>query len=58
MPFTTVLSITYVWLFLSHMLQSTDAFPLNFGFTGKGNTSSSQDIAQDLQDQVEAGAMG
>ena len=40
------------------MLQSTDAFPLNFGFTGKGNTSSSQDIAQDLQDQVEAGAMG
>ena len=40
------------------MLQSTDAFPLNFGFTGKGNTSLAQGIAQDLQDQVEAGAMG
>lgn len=40
------------------MLQSTDAFPLNFGFTGKGNTSTSEDIASDLQEQLVAGAMG
>ncbi|KAK7093738.1 urease subunit alpha-like [Littorina saxatilis] len=43
---------------IRHMLQSTDAFPLNFGFTGKGNTSCSHGIPQDLTDQVEAGAMG
>ncbi|KAK7497971.1 hypothetical protein BaRGS_00010842 [Batillaria attramentaria] len=41
------------------MLQSTDAFPLNFGFTGKGNTSfSAQKVSQDLEDQLLAGAMG
>lgn len=40
------------------MLQSTDAFPLNFGFTGKGNSSTSEDIASDLQEQIIAGAMG
>ncbi|XP_041378418.1 urease subunit alpha-like [Gigantopelta aegis] len=43
---------------IKFMLQSTDVFPLNFGFTGKGNTSVSSGIAQDLEDQILAGAMG
>merc|ERR1719460_658079 len=36
------------------MLQSTDAFPLNFGFSGKGNTSE----PAGLMDITEAGACG
>ncbi|KAI3467679.1 hypothetical protein Pfo_024342 [Paulownia fortunei] len=36
------------------MLQSTDELPLNFGFTGKGNTSK----AEGLHEIVKAGAMG
>lgn len=36
------------------MLESTDATPLNFGFTGKGNTSS----VHGLVDIIEAGAVG
>lgn len=36
------------------MLQATDALPLNFGFTGKGNTASSAGLA----DQIRAGAIG
>lgn len=36
------------------MLQSTDSLPLNFGFTGKGNTSKPLELHQIL----EAGAMG
>ncbi|KAK3104512.1 hypothetical protein FSP39_003738 [Pinctada imbricata] len=41
------------------MLQSTDAFPLNFGFTGKGNSSVSPGgVAKDLEEQIQAGAMG
>ncbi|CAH8382795.1 unnamed protein product [Eruca vesicaria subsp. sativa] len=36
------------------MLQSTDDLPLNFGFTGKGNTSKPLELRQIL----EAGAMG
>jgi urease alpha subunit len=36
------------------MLQATDAFPLNYGFTGKGNSSS----PVGLEDQVIAGAIG
>ncbi|KAG2312736.1 hypothetical protein Bca52824_024293 [Brassica carinata] len=36
------------------MLQSTDSLPLNFGFTGKGNTSKPLELRQIL----EAGAMG
>ncbi|GFQ07550.1 urease [Phtheirospermum japonicum] len=36
------------------MLQSTDELPLNFGFTGKGNTSNEEG----LHDIVKAGAMG
>ncbi|XP_069122340.1 urease subunit alpha-like [Argopecten irradians] len=40
------------------MIQSTDAFPLNFGFTGKGNSSFSGAIASDLEEQIVAGALG
>ncbi|KAJ3122560.1 hypothetical protein HK100_011918, partial [Physocladia obscura] len=36
------------------MLQSTDELPLNFGFTGKGNTSS----PEGLTEQIKAGAVG
>jgi len=39
---------------LYRMLQAADAFPMNLGFLGKGNTS--QPAA--LEEQVEAGAMG
>src|SRR5215218_8642971 len=36
------------------MLQAVDALPLNFGFTGKGNTS----LPAGLSDQILAGAIG
>lgn len=36
------------------MLQATDGLPLNFGFTGKGNSSS----PIGLIDQIDAGAIG
>ncbi|CAG8491359.1 7424_t:CDS:2 [Paraglomus brasilianum] len=36
------------------MLSSTDDYPLNFGFTGKGNSSS----PEGLKEQIVAGAMG
>ncbi len=36
------------------MLQATDAYPMNFGFLGKGNSSHPQALEQ----QVEAGALG
>jgi urease subunit alpha len=36
------------------MLQATDSFPMNFGFTGKGNTS----LPQGLAEQIKAGAIG
>mmetsp|Transcript_4764 Transcript_4764/g.6333 ORF Transcript_4764/g.6333 Transcript_4764/m.6333 type:complete len:115 (-) Transcript_4764:1048-1392(-) len=36
------------------MLQATDAFPLNFGFTGKGNSSK----VEGLKEVVQAGAVG
>ena len=38
------------------MLQSTDTFPMNFGFTGKGNTSDHKGCG--LNEIVEAGAVG
>ncbi|XP_013787781.1 urease-like, partial [Limulus polyphemus] len=40
------------------MIQSTDAFPMNFGFTGKGNTSRSEGTSVELREQIEAGAIG
>ena len=40
------------------MIQSTDQFPLNFGFTGKGNTSRSEGDVIELEEQIVAGAIG
>jgi urease subunit alpha len=40
--------------YLKMMLQATDDLPLNFGFTGKGNTSKPQGLAE----QIFAGAIG
>ncbi|MFM7326589.1 MAG: urease subunit alpha [Nodosilinea sp.] len=40
--------------YLARMLQAADAFPMNLGFLGKGN--SAQPLA--LAEQIEAGAMG
>ena len=39
---------------MARMLQAADAFPMNMGFTGKGNAS----LPQPLIEQVEAGAIG
>ncbi|MDP9173191.1 MAG: urease subunit alpha [Planctomycetota bacterium] len=39
---------------LKMMLQATDSLPLNFGFTGKGNSA----MPQGLPEQIEAGAIG
>ncbi len=40
--------------YLRAMLQATDSLPLNFGFTGKGNTA----LPEGLRDQIQAGAIG
>lgn len=40
--------------YLKMMLQATDQLPLNFGFTGKGNTA----MPQGLAEQIRAGAIG
>jgi urease subunit alpha len=40
--------------YIRAMLQAVDTLPLNFGFTGKGNTS----LPAGLADQIEAGAIG
>ncbi|KAJ1926042.1 Urease [Tieghemiomyces parasiticus] len=39
---------------MQFMLEAVDTLPLNFGFTGKGNTSASEGLIE----QVEAGAIG
>lgn len=39
---------------ISFMLQATDAFPLNFGFLGKGNTAQPAGLGE----QIKAGAIG
>src|SRR4249919_2564167 len=39
---------------LKLMLESTDAFPMNFGFTGKGNSSAPEGLAE----QILGGAIG
>ncbi len=51
---TTATTCTPGAFYLEMMLQATDAFPLNFGFLGKGNTSKPEGLAE----QVEAGALG
>jgi urease subunit alpha len=40
--------------YIRAMLQATDDLPLNFGFTGKGNSA----MPQGLLEQIEAGALG
>src|SRR5918992_3432306 len=40
--------------YLEKMLQATDDVPMNFGFLGKGNTSS----PEGLHEQIQAGAIG
>ena len=40
--------------YLETMLKATEAYPLNFGFLGKGNTSR----PEGLREQAEAGALG
>jgi urease subunit alpha len=40
--------------FIEMMLKATEAFPLNFGFLGKGNSSKPEGLIE----QVEAGALG
>eukprot|EP01132_Coremiostelium_polycephalum_P023399 gene23398-27852_t len=39
---------------LARMLQASDSFPMNIGFTGKGNAS----LPEPLIEQVKAGAIG
>ncbi|GFS06275.1 urease, partial [Elysia marginata] len=43
---------------IKHMLQATDNFPLNFGFTGKGNNSGTDKVPEELMEQITAGVMG
>ncbi|CEM13015.1 unnamed protein product [Vitrella brassicaformis CCMP3155] len=44
---------------IKDMILATDEFPMNFAFTGKGNTSLSGDeIAIDLKEQIVGGAVG
>lgn len=40
--------------FIKMMLQASDAFPMNFGFTGRGNSS----MQEGLHEQIQAGAIG
>ena len=40
--------------YLARMLQAADAFPMNLGFLGKGNSAQPQALVE----QIEAGAMG
>jgi urease subunit alpha len=40
--------------YMRTMLQAVDGLPLNFGFTGKGNTA----LPEGLADQIRAGAIG
>lgn len=40
--------------YMKMMLQATDAYPMNFGFLGKGNSS----LPNGLIEQIEAGAVG
>jgi urease alpha subunit len=41
-----------------YMIQSTDELPVNFGFYAKGNTSKTDGLAKELEDQLIAGAIG
>ncbi|XP_028966347.1 uncharacterized protein LOC100903642 [Galendromus occidentalis] len=45
---------------MRNIFESCDAFPINFGFTAKGNCSSDdpERLAPELEEQIRAGAMG
>ncbi|MDO7875049.1 urease subunit alpha [Hymenobacter sp. ASUV-10] len=51
---TTATTCTPGAFYLEMMLRATDAYPLNFGFLGKGNASK----PEGLREQAEAGALG
>jgi urease len=51
---TTATTCTPGPFHMKMMLQATDGIPMNFGFTGKGNTSN----PEGLLDVIEAGAVG
>ena len=51
---TTATTCTPGAFYIEMMLKATDAFPMNFGFLGKGNSSKPEGLAE----QVEAGALG
>ncbi|MBO0358082.1 urease subunit alpha [Hymenobacter sp. BT186] len=51
---TTATTCTPGAFYLEMMLRATEAYPLNFGFLGKGNTSRPEGLVE----QVEAGALG
>ncbi|HEY9004533.1 MAG TPA: urease subunit alpha [Ohtaekwangia sp.] len=51
---TTATTCTPGSFYIEAMLKATDAYPLNFGFLGKGNSSR----PEGLTEQVEAGALG
>jgi urease subunit alpha len=51
---TSATTVTPGIFHMREMLRAADAFPMNFGFTGKGNVSRPIPI----QEQIEAGAIG
>ncbi len=51
---TTATTCTPGGFYLAMMLKATEAYPLNFGFLAKGNSSK----PEGLREQVEAGALG
>ena len=51
---TTATTVTPGAWYLEKMFQATDNFPMNFGFFGKGNCSTTAPMAE----QIEAGALG
>ncbi|UOQ64635.1 urease subunit alpha [Hymenobacter volaticus] len=51
---TTATTCTPGAFYLEMMMRATEAYPLNFGFLGKGNTSRPEGLIE----QVEAGALG
>ncbi|WP_210486514.1 urease subunit alpha [Rufibacter aurantiacus] len=51
---TTATTCTPGEFYIRMMMQATEAYPLNFGFLGKGNSSKPEGLIE----QVEAGALG
>ncbi|RKP34123.1 urease [Dimargaris cristalligena] len=51
---TNAVTCTPGSFYIQFMIEATDTLPLNFGFTGKGNTSAPEGLIE----QIEAGALG